>query len=202
MPNPPRRLRAIRTLLTLMLTVNVIALAQAALAPFMHSTVTDFDISLELVFGSQPYVLQQLNHQLMPTSLHVFVEQASPPQILLGLFAHGLAYYVATLPMIIFARRLVDQAIATNPFTTSMARGLRRLGRIVLAGGLIAELIRVGAVVALYDSAVAGGHAVTDNAAMISAIGLWWLPMGLVILAFAQVIDHGCALRAELDEVI
>jgi hypothetical protein len=37
---------------------------------------------------------------------------------------------------------------------------------------------------------------------MISAIGLWWLPMGLVILAFAQVIDHGCALRAELDEVI
>jgi Protein of unknown function (DUF2975) len=198
-PNPPRRLGAIRALLTLMLTVNVIALAQAVLTPLFRSIVTDFDAPLELVFGPQPHVLQQLNHHLRPTSVHVFVEHPAPWQIMLGLFTHGLAYYVATLPMIIFARRLVDQAIDTNPFTASMARGLRRLGRIVLVGGLIAEVVRVAAIVALYDSAATGGSALAYNASMIS---LWWLPMGLIILAFAQVIDHGCALRAELDEVI
>ncbi|MEV4707869.1 hypothetical protein [Actinoplanes sp. NPDC049316] len=29
-----------------------------------------------------------------------------------------------------------------------------------------------------------------------------WLPLGLAVLAFAAVVRHNCALRAELDEVI
>jgi hypothetical protein len=46
---------------------------------------------------------------------------------------------------------------------------------------------------------VRGGHPFIDTSWMID---FWWLLLGLVILAFAQFIEHGCALRAELDEVI
>lgn len=201
MPHRPRRLQAIRTLLTLMLMVNVLALAQAVLIWFHRSAVSGFDVDPSLIFGPQPDVLQQLNHDLRAQTVRVSVEDPTVWQTVLSLFGHGLAYYLATLPMIIFARRLVDRAIDTNPFTPATAGGLRRLGRIVLLGGLIAELVRVVAMVLLYHSAVAGGYALTDNASSL-ALGLWWLPMGLVILAFAQVINHGCALRAELDQVI
>jgi hypothetical protein len=101
--------------------------------------------------------------------------------------------------MIILARRLVDNAIATDPFTVAMARGMRRLGPVVLIGGALAELTRSAATIALYRGAVSGGHPFTDTNWMID---FWWLLLGLTVLAFAQVVEHGCALRAELDEVI
>ena len=33
-------------------------------------------------------------------------------------------------------------------------------------------------------------------------LDLWWLLLGLVVLGFAQIVEHGRTLRAELDEVI
>lgn len=194
-----RRLNAIRALLTLMLTLNVLFLVNAVLIKVNGQIVTGFEVSVDLVYGPQPFLLQQGNRHLSPATVDVYVRDPSLIQTLLGLLAHGLAYGVATLPMIIFARRLVHRAIDTHPFTIAMARGLRRLGLIVLIGGALAELIRSAATVALYNTAVSGGSAIADTDWMIH---FWWLLLGLVILAFAQVVEHGCALRTELDKVI
>lgn len=203
MQKPPRprgrRLHAIRTLLTLMLTLNVLFLVNAALIKVSGQIVTGFEVSVDLVYGPQPLLLQQANRHLSPMSIDVYIRDPSLIQTLLGLLAHGLAYGVAALPMIIFARRLVDRAIDTHPFTMAMARGLRRLGLIVLIGGALAELIRSAATIVLYRTAVPGGNAIADTEWMIH---FWWLLLGLVILAFAQVVEHGCELRTELDRVI
>jgi Protein of unknown function (DUF2975) len=196
------RLRVIRTLLSLMLTLDVLTLISAALIIVTGGIVATFDVPIELVYGPQPYVLRQVNLHLMPNTANVFVQDPSLTQTLLGLLAHGLAYAAATLPMIIVARRLVDRAIASDPFTMAMVRGLRRLGLVVLIGGLFAELTRSAATIALYNSAVPDGHAMRDTTNWITGFSFWWLLLGLVILGFAQVVGHGCALRAELDDVI
>jgi hypothetical protein len=199
-PRPrPGRLRAIRTLLTLMLVSNVLFLVNAALVRVTGQIFTHLQVEVGLVYGPQPYLLRQANLDLLPTTVDVYIDRPSVLQTVLGLLAHGLANGLATLPMIVFARRLVDRAAATDPFTMSMARGLRRLGLVVLVGGALAELVRSAAAVALYNSAVRDGHAFFDVDWMID---FWWLLLGLAILAFAQVVEHGCALRAELDEVI
>jgi hypothetical protein len=179
-------LRAIRTLLTLMLAANVLALAEAALVRVLRQNVTGLDLP------GHPVVPAGLR----ATSVHAYLTEPSVLQTIAGLGAHGLGYYLATLPMIVFARRLVDHATDHSPFTPVMAAGLRRLGVVVLAGGAAAEIVRVLSAVALQH--LAG----VDGTLPLSGFGLWWLPMGLVVLAFAQVIDHGCALRAELDQVV
>jgi hypothetical protein len=33
-------------------------------------------------------------------------------------------------------------------------------------------------------------------------ISLWWLLVGLTVIGFAQIVEHGRTLRLELDEVI
>src|SRR5262245_52895554 len=99
-------------LLTLMLTLNILFLINAALVKVSGQIFTEFQVPVHVVYGPQPYVLRQANLHLLPTTVNVIIQQPSLTQTLLGLLAHGLAYGVATLPMIIFARRLVDKAIA------------------------------------------------------------------------------------------
>jgi hypothetical protein len=195
----PQRLGTLRKFLTLMVALDVLAIIDAALIRLTRSTVAAFDVPVDLVYGPQPYVLQQLNRQLHPWTVNVSVEDPSVLQLVLGLLTHGLAFAVATLPMLIFARRLVDRAVDTHPFTPEIATGLRRLGIVILAGGLAAELVRSAAAIALYNSALTGSHPFADTDWM---IGFWWLAPGLVVLAFAQVIEYGCRIRTELDEVI
>jgi hypothetical protein len=89
-PRPSvRRLRAIRALLTLMLTLNVLFLINAALVRFSGQIVTDFQVPVELVYGSQPYPLRQANLHLLPTTVSVYVRDPSLIQTLLGLLAHA-----------------------------------------------------------------------------------------------------------------
>jgi hypothetical protein len=196
------RLRTVRALLSLMLVLNVLTLISAALVKVNGSIVATFDVPVELVYGPQPYVLQQANRQLIPDTVSVYVQQPTLTQTVLGLLAHGLAYALVSLPMIILARRLVDQAIAGDPFTMPMVRGLRRLGVVVLIGGAASELVRSAALVALFTSAVPDGHPMTQTTTWATGFSFWWLVLGLAVLGFAQVVEHGCALRAELDGVI
>ena len=74
------------------------------------------------------------------------------------------------------------------------------MSRSVLRRRAAAELVRSAAAVALYLSALPGGHPFIEGSNWL--VNFWWLLPGLVILAFAQVVEHGCALRTELDEVI
>jgi hypothetical protein len=195
----PRRrpLGAVRKLLTAMLTINVLVLIGAAANLLGGSNVARLTVSPDLVYGPQPHLLE--TGSLRVESLVVLVKEPTMLQNLLGLLSQGLAFALLALPMVIFARRLVDRAAANHPFTPDMVRGLRRLGAIVLIGGATAEVIRSGAALALYDGAVQHGNAQFDVNWMIQ---FWWLLVGLIVLGFAQVIEHGCTLRAELDEVI
>jgi hypothetical protein len=193
-------MKRVRGLLTVMLALNVLFIIQAALVNVSGQTFTIFDVDPGDVYGPQPYVLQQVNRQINPLYIAVNVRDPSLFQTVLGLFAHGLAQALAAVPMIIFARRLVDRAIAGDPFTAPMVRGLRRLGALVLLGGFAAELVRLAARSALKVSAIGGDwNPLYDPN---PTLGFSWLLLGLVILGFAQVIEHGRALRAELDEVI
>jgi hypothetical protein len=198
----PGRLTGIRRLLSLMLSLNIVGLILAALTRVSGGIVTTFEVDPEQVYGPQPYVLQQTNVGVIrPLDIVVYLDHPSLGQTVLGLLAHGLAYTVATIPMLIYARRLVDEAITTHPFTFSIARGLRRLGLVVLLGGFLAEVVRSLAAIALRQGAIHEGNPLT-NANWIDGASFWWIVLGITILAFAQVVEHGCTLRQELDEVI
>src|SRR5690242_16174610 len=99
-----------------MLSLNVVFLIGSALAEVTGGIVANFEVPVDLVYGPQPFLLQQANRHLLPTMVDVYVQNPSPFQEVLGLLAHGLANAIATLPMIVLARRLVDRAIDTNPF--------------------------------------------------------------------------------------
>ncbi|GAB1645571.1 hypothetical protein [Krasilnikovia sp. MM14-A1259] len=194
-----RPLRGIRVLLTLMITGNVLVLINALLAVWDRQFFGHFPVPVEDVYGPQPYVLQQANLHLHPWSVQVSVSDPTLLQAVLAPLANGLPVAVAALGMAIFARRLVDRAAGLHPFTVEMAHGLRRLGAVILVGGVLAEVVRAAAALALYRTALPHGHPFTGVDWLVH---LWWLLPGLMVLGFAQVIAYGCTLRAELDEVI
>jgi hypothetical protein len=182
--------------MTLLLVLNVLGLIQVALINVTGVIVTEFEAPIQLL-GPQPPLLGEPSRGLSFMTVTAHINDPTAAQTVLGLLANGLAFAVATLPMIIMARRLVDQAVAGDPFTVAVATGLRRLGRLILLGGLIAEVVSSAAAYALYDSVLP-----SDGAINTIMIDFWWLLLGLVVLSFAQIMRHGCALRTELDEVI
>jgi hypothetical protein len=127
------------------------------------------------------------------------VRDLSLPQRLLEEVASGTAWALITLVIAVLARRVVDAAIRSDPFTAEMADRLRRLAVVVLIGGAAAELTSIAAAAALYVSAHPHG-AGFDPVSW--PFGFWWMPLGFALLAFAAVVRHGCTLRAELDQVI
>lgn len=127
-----------------------------------------------------------------------------PFQVLMFALSHGLGFILATLPMLFYAYRVTDEALRNNPFTLVMVRKLRRLGLLILAGGLLYEAVALAASWALLRDALADQPALWAGAGLSPSQypSLWWLLPGLLMLAFAEVVRRGCYLQAELDEVI
>lgn len=193
----PRPLTPIRWLLSLLIWVDVAVIIFVLLQLDGPGT-RRFDVLPSVVLGPQPRTLDR-NPELSLQTAGVTITDPSGWQTLLDLFAGPLTFALATLPMIGYALRLLDRAVATQPFTPQTASGLRRLGIVVLVAGAAAELVRSVAAYLLQASVVpAADRAVTLD----SAVGFWWLLVGLLLLGFAQIIAHGTALRTELDEVI
>jgi hypothetical protein len=139
----------------------------------------------------------------LPAGLHAgtigaLVSNPSLAQNLLSLLSNGFTTALLALPMVIFARRLLERAASHHPFTAETVTGLRRLGILILIGGALAEVLRIGGTMALYVSAVPGANPLDLDLAPDG----WWLLVGLTVLAFGQIVEHGRTLRAELDEVI
>lgn len=101
--------------------------------------------------------------------------------------------------MLWLALRLLDRMVSTQPFTDATAAGLRRLGAVVLAVGAASEVVRGAGTYLLQASVVPSGQ---RTVTLDYTFSFWWLLLGLLLFAFAQVIAYGCRLRAELDEVI
>jgi hypothetical protein len=60
-------------------------------------------------------------------------------QILMFGLSHGLGLTVATLPMLGYAYHVTGEALRNDPFTLAMVRKLRKLGLLILLGGLVYE---------------------------------------------------------------
>ncbi|WP_412543878.1 DUF2975 domain-containing protein [Longispora sp. K20-0274] len=134
----------------------------------------------------------------------VLVSLAGRPSVLqeaLYLAGHGMLAGLVAIPILVLARRLIRRAIDADPFTPDMVRGLRRLGLLVLGGGGLAHLLSYVASVWLLDISLPATASQSWSEPDVGATA-WWVLPGLLILAFAEIVHRGCALRAELDEVI
>jgi hypothetical protein len=125
-------------------------------------------------------------------------------QILMFGLSHGLGFIVATLPMLGYGYHVTGEALRNDPFTLAMVRKLRKLGLLILVGGLVSEAAAFVAGRALLDDALSHEPALRKGANLDvnQYPSLWWLLPGLLVLAFAEVVRRGYYLRAELDEVI
>ncbi|MEU7909403.1 DUF2975 domain-containing protein [Actinoplanes sp. NPDC049118] len=201
-PSPRRSgaLRPLRVLLTFTIIGNILFLLVTATNWISGGrTPVQFWAPFDALNNPVPDPLQPAFTPKVDDVVAVTVADPTPAQATLELIAGGTVGAVAWLVIAILARRIVTSALRADPFTVSTGDQIRRLGIVVLAGGGLAELIRAAVLYALYHSVFPSSSytgPVTDD------LSYWWLPLGLAVLAFAAVVRHGCALRAELDEVI
>jgi hypothetical protein len=196
MPVSTRPLGALRRLLAALLVLDVLAVASSLTSLISGDGDTGMTIYASDTPSSAPVPVPAGLHA---STLGVSILDPTGWEKFLGLLSHNFTLALFALPMLIVARRLIDRATDTHPFTAGMAHGLRRLGILVLVGGVIAEAVRITADILLHVSAVPG----TDPIDLFpDTISVWWLLVGLTVIGFAQIIAYGNTLRAELDEVI
>ncbi len=103
---------------------------------------------------------------------------------------------LVVLTMLVMLERIVRAARGTDPFTGETARRLRVLAVSILVGGVAASVVET---VAAVDLALS----VTDRSfAADWVIPGQWLLLSFGLLAVAEVIKRGAAMRAELETVI
>lgn len=189
-------LRFIRVVLGVMLVLDVVAV----LIPILNTVQTVGTVPSGDIFAGDPY-LHRMHQELTVTDVFV-VPTAHPTTVQRTLFAvsHGVAFCLAVIPMLILARRLIAGVLTADPFTRPTVRRLRVLGAVVLAGGAVSELTGYLAALALLDTAVPAHMRTWARPDFHPTF--WWLVPGLILLAFAEVVRHGRALRDELDTVI
>ena len=202
-PSPPRRSRGLRPILgflTVLTIVDALGLVSSVINWLGHGrTPVTFRIDIDRVYGPRFPAGNPAYSRFEVDDVLASVRDLSVPQRVLEEIASGTLWLVVTLVIALLAYRVVSAAMDSDPFTVEMADRLRRLAVVVLIGGGAAEAATVAAGMALYHSADPHGSALD---AQTWPLGLSWLPLGFALLAFSAVVRHGCALRAELDQVI
>ncbi|GGQ60381.1 DUF2975 domain-containing protein [Couchioplanes azureus] len=201
-PSPRRSgaLRPLRALLTFTVIMNILGLFFTAIDWISGGrSPIEFYAPSDALINPVPDPLQPAFTPKVDDAVVVTVADPTPAQATLEVIAGGLVGTVAWLVIAVLARRIVTSALRADPFTVSTADQIRRLGIVILAAGGLAALIGVAASYALYRSVFPSSSYLGPGTAEVSYL---WLPLGLAVLAFAAVVRHGCALRAELDEVI
>jgi hypothetical protein len=192
MTEHPRPFTRIRSVLVLLLLTDLVAILGQVLQLDGPAT-RRFDVLPSALPVGQP------STELRVQALSVSIQDPDGYQSVLDLLAGPLTLAVATLPIIWYARRLIDRITTTQPFTAATATGLRRLGVVVLTAGAACEIVRTIAAYLLAATVVPAGA----RTVMVDYTpSVWWVMLGLVLLAFAQIIGYGRSLRAELDTVI
>ncbi|WP_020578800.1 DUF2975 domain-containing protein [Actinopolymorpha alba] len=92
--------------------------------------------------------------------------------------------------------RIVRHARHGDPFTPATVRRLRVLAMLALAGGYLGFLIELIAAINLSTTVT------TDGAVGFSQLPLHWFLIGSGLLAVAEVVKRGYAMRAELETVV
>ena len=189
-------LRFIRVALGVVLVLDIVVLVIEVINPVQ----TFGTVPSGGIFSGGSY-LHRMHQELGVSDVSIVpLTTATTAQRMLFAVSHGVAFCLAVIPMLIMARRLIAGVLAADPFTLAVVRRLRMLGAVVLAGGLLSESTEYLTARGLLDSAVSG--ALRTRAQPDFHPSLWWLTPGLMLLAFAEVVRRGQALRDELDTVI
>jgi hypothetical protein len=164
-------------------------------------------VSLIDLWSNQPVLPPRTHPEISPAG-HIPIVlgvSPSPLQYVLYKLGHGFVYLAIVIPILIYARRIVNVARLEDPFTFEMVKRLRRLGFLVLAGGAFAELTNYVTSVAVLNIYLDQYHAEP----MMRAWALpdynpssWWVLPGLILLGVSEIVRRGVDLRAELDTVI
>src|SRR5438552_6479611 len=128
----------------------------ALLIPILNTVQTVGTVSSSDIFAGDPY-LHRMHQELSVGD--VFVRPYDRPttaQHVLYIVSHGVAFWLAVIPMLIMARRLITGVLAEDPFTQRTVHRLRVLGAVVLAAGAASELTAYVTARILLDSAVHG----------------------------------------------
>jgi hypothetical protein len=194
-------LRPFRAILLVLIVVNVLSLPVGVLQLFNGRYVIGTVDFHALFPQGQPRPTQA---GITFGSVDFFWGPTDAYQTVLFGLSQGLGWIVATLPMLVYAHHVTDEALRNDPFTMTMVRKLRTLGLLILVGGLVAEVVVFAAGWALLDEALANepGLRAGANLELVRYPSVWWLLCGLMVLGFAEVVRRGCLLRAELDDVI
>ena len=193
-------LNVIEWVLTGGLVLNVVTIP---LVVFGHGAPSVGTIEAAAVFSGEPYVEA---HRRLPNlflgQMTVHADHPSAAQDLLYSLGNGLAVMLVLIPLLTSAIRLIGHARRADPFTPHMVRRLRRLGVSVLALGLLSGIVEYAAQRILLTISLPHDPTLRFGATIGHYPTPWWLLPGLMLLAFAEIVRHGCDLRAELDEVI
>ncbi len=193
-------LNAIEWVLTGGLVLNVLAVP---LLLFGHGAPMVGRVDVAALFAGPPYT--EAMRRLPGFNLGQTAVYADRPDVardLLYSLGNGLAVALALIPLLVSAIRLIGHARRTDPFTPYMVRRLRRLGLSVLALGLLSGVVEYVAQRILLNISLPHDQTLRFGATIGHYPTPWWLLPGLMLLAFAEIVRHGCDLRAELDEVI
>lgn len=132
------------------------------------------------------------------TPVVLAVSDPSATQVTLATVA-ALPTYLLVTAMLLLLHRLVGAARCGDPLFTGRTVGrVRTVGWLLLVGGPVAGALEFVARFALSGTVGSGPNfAVLDPART-----MIWMLTGFGLLAVAEVVRRGQALRAELDEVI
>lgn len=193
-------LRVIRNVIAALLASNLLGLLVLL---FQRGANRVIGSAMSGYFWSGPAYLQHAIPDLSPRDVLFGVPQLDHPGLLdrfLLLMPHGLAVRLVMIPILYLAYRLVDVTITADPFRMEVVGRLRRLGLVVLVGGALSELAEYLCARALVVRFVPAN--MVDFVDPDVNITLWWAMPAFMLLAFAEVVRRGVALRSELDTVI
>jgi Protein of unknown function (DUF2975) len=193
-------LKVVSWVLNGILVLNVVLIP---LLVFAHGSPRVATVDVGALFSGDPYVkARQHLPGLNLSQMSVYADRPTVAQDLLYSLGNGLAVMLVLIPLLVSAIRLVEHASRYDPFTPQMVRRLRRLGVLVLVLGLLSSVAEYAAQKALLRISLPHDDTLHLNATIGHYPTLWWLIPGLMLLAFSEIVRHGCDLRAELDEVI
>ncbi|MET7397269.1 DUF2975 domain-containing protein [Dactylosporangium sp. NPDC005572] len=130
-------------------------------------------------------------------SVYLRVEHPTVAQSALATMA-TLPGYALTTTMLVLLWRLVARARHDDPFTAGTVRRLRVLGWLLVVGGPVSAMVELAGRFALAGTVKTGGP---DASLDLGSTAVWFLA-GFGMLAIAEVVRRGQALRAELDGVV
>jgi hypothetical protein len=118
--------------------------------------------------------------------------------------AQRMFYLATTLPGVLLVAevarrmaRLLRAGVERDPFTAETVQRLMTVARITAFGGVGVWAVSNLAIWALSSTVLSSGTATRPHQ---SPLG--WIAVGFIFAAFAELINRGLAMRAELDTVI